>query len=148
MIGGPRDLATTQQCISGLCDILESQGLGIQKHLMLPGPPTLDFSREMTKQLVRLGQNFTAVFCYNDIVDVGMCPRLRECGKKVSEDVSVVGVDNLPVSEAVYHALTTVEIYPWSICLRSVQVLTNTLRGKKSGHKEKIILPPQLIIRA
>ena len=76
MIGGPRDLATTQQCISGLCDILESQGLGIQKHLMLPGPPTLDFSREMTKQLVRLEQNFTAVFCYNDIVIVGVCSEL------------------------------------------------------------------------
>jgi hypothetical protein len=29
-----------------------------------------------------------------------------------------------------------------------VQVLTNTLKGKKSGHKEKIILPTQLIIRA
>jgi LacI family transcriptional regulator len=148
MIGGPRDLATTQQCISGLCDILESQGLDIQKHLMLPGPLTLVFGREMTKQLVRSEQNFTAVFCYNDIVDVGVCPGLRDCGKKVSEDVSVVGVDNLPVSEAAYHALTTVEIYPWPICQRSAQVLTNTLKGKKSGHKEKIILPPQLIIRA
>lgn len=147
MIGGPQDLATTRQRVAGLRDVLESQGLGIQQHLMLPGPPTLDFGREMAKQLVRSEQNFTAVFCYNDIVAVGVCAGLRDCGKKIGEDVSVVGVDNLPESEAAYPALTTVEIYPRSIGQRSAQALINGLKGK-SSHKEKIILPLQLIIRA
>jgi DNA-binding LacI/PurR family transcriptional regulator len=147
IIGGPRDLATTRQRVAGFREVLENHGLGIQNELILPGPPTLDFGREMAKQLVQSGQDFTAVFCYNDIVAVGVCAGLRECGKVIGEDISVVGVDNLPESEAAYPALTTVEIYPRSIGQRSAQALIKALKTK-NGRKEKIILPLQLIARA
>jgi DNA-binding LacI/PurR family transcriptional regulator len=147
MIGGPRDLATTRQRVAGFREVLESEGLGIQKELILPGPPTLDFGREMAKQLVQSKQDFTAVFCYNDIVAVGVCAGLRDCGRIIGEDISVVGVDNLPESEAIFPALTTVEIYPRSIGQRSAQALINALKNK-NDRKEKIILPLRLIIRA
>jgi hypothetical protein len=93
MIGGPRDLTTTQQCISGLCNILESQGLGIQKHLMLPGPPpsTLDFGCEIAKQLVRWDRILQPYFV-TTISLLSVCVLNCEItAKKVGEDVSVVG---------------------------------------------------------
>jgi LacI family transcriptional regulator len=146
IIGGPWELATTRQRIAGFREVMDHHGLSVQQELILSGPPTLDFGREMTKQLVQSGENFTAVFCYNDIVAVGVCAGLRASGKKVAEDISVVGVDNLPESEAAFPALTTVEIYPRSIGKRAAEALIKALKDM-SDRKEKIILSPKLIAR-
>ena len=147
MIGGFQELATTRHRIAGFREVIDSRGLSVQKELILPGPPTLEFGREMAIRLVQSGQKFTAVFCYNDIVAVGVCAGLRSSGKKIAEDISVIGVDNLPESEAAFPALTTVEIYPRSIGRRSAEALIKALKNK-SNRKEKVILPLQLIARA
>ena len=51
----------------------------------------------------------TAAFCSADLIAAGLIAGLHKNGKRVPEDVSVMGFDNLSVARIVYPALTTVD---------------------------------------
>lgn len=53
---------------------------------------------------------FTAVCCANDLAAVGVIRALREAGRRVPDDVSVVGFDDLAVAALVEPPLTTVRV--------------------------------------
>ena len=52
----------------------------------------------------------TAVLAYNDLVAYGLIDRFRQRGVRVPDDISVVGVDNLPMSALTTPSLTSVGI--------------------------------------
>ena len=52
----------------------------------------------------------TAVLCGNDDLALGVIRALREAGRAVPGDVSVVGFDDIPQAEFVTPALTTVRL--------------------------------------
>ena len=70
----------------------------------------------------------TAVLAYNDLVALGILKRLRRRGVRVPEDISVVGVDNIPMSTLTTPALTSVGI-PLVNCGRAgVDMLLSLVR--------------------
>jgi DNA-binding LacI/PurR family transcriptional regulator len=52
----------------------------------------------------------TVVICVNNFMALGVLRRLRERGLRVPQDVSVVGYDNIHLSEFTCPALTTVNV--------------------------------------
>jgi len=56
----------------------------------------------------RLGRTFTGLFAFNDISAIGAVQALREAGRRVPEDVSVVGFDDIQSAAFQNPALTTV----------------------------------------
>jgi LacI family transcriptional regulator len=59
---------------------------------------------------VRSGDPFDAVFCGSDQIARGVADALREAGRRVPEDVAIVGFDNWEVmAEACRPPLTTVD---------------------------------------
>jgi len=71
---------------------------------------TLDGGRLATRSLLTSGFEPTAVVCVNDVMAVGALRELRECGKRVPQEISVTGFDNVKLSEFCFPALTTVHI--------------------------------------
>lgn len=70
----------------------------------------------------------TAVLAYNDLVAFGILKRLRQRGVRIPEDISVVGVDNIPMSTLTTPALTSVGI-PLVNCGRAgVDMLLSLVR--------------------
>jgi LacI family transcriptional regulator len=67
-----------------------------------------DLGYRVTRELLQRTSSFTALFAFNDIAAFGAIRALREAGRSVPEDVSVVGFDD--VQTAAYHTpgLTTV----------------------------------------
>jgi LacI family transcriptional regulator len=79
--------------------------LVVQLHGDLPSP---ELGHRATHDLLARGEPFTAIFAFNDIAAFGAIRALREAGRRVPADVSVVGFDD--VQTAAYHTpgLTTV----------------------------------------
>src|SRR6202043_1375125 len=63
---------------------------------------------EVTRKLLATGEAFTALFAFNDISAIGAIRALREAGRRVPEDVSVVGFDDIQSAAFQNPALTTV----------------------------------------
>jgi DNA-binding LacI/PurR family transcriptional regulator len=60
--------------------------------------------------LLRRHPNLTAIFCESDALAIGACRALREMGKRVPGDVSVIGFYDRPLSSYVRPSLTTVRM--------------------------------------
>ena len=50
----------------------------------------------------------TAIYCYNDLTAIGLLRGLREAGRRVPDDISVVGLDDIAAASWTAPSLTTV----------------------------------------
>ena len=69
---------------------------------------TFDWGSEAAASIVA-NKRITAAFCTADLIAAGLLAGLHKLGKRIPEDVSVMGFDNLSISTMVYPALTTVD---------------------------------------
>lgn len=73
-----------------------------------------DFSRdggyEAGRRFCQQDSGSTAVFVSSDVMAGGFCTALREGGRSIPADVSVVGFDDVPVAADLYPPLTTVRL--------------------------------------
>ena len=89
----------------------------------------------------------SAVLAYNDLVAFGLLTRLRHRGVHVPQDISVVGVDNTPMSALTAPALTTVGI-PLVNCGRAgVDMLLALVREPSAPPTHHHDLSFQLFVR-
>ena len=89
----------------------------------------------------------TAVVAYNDLVALGLLDRLRHRGVAVPSQMSVIGIDNIPMAALGYPALTSVGI-PLVGCGRAgVDMLLGVLRDPQSPPAYHHDLSFQLVVR-
>ena len=88
----------------------------------------------------------TAVFCANDELALGLIRAMHEQGRRVPQDVSVVGFDGLAVGEYSFPPLTTVRQPVESICRAAVSTLLAQLNGQRPADTE-MLFAPDLIVR-
>lgn len=84
--------------------------------MQVPSPiylrPTLNGAYEDMKHLLEKGnfQPQSAFFAENDSVAIGCSRALQEAGYRVPEEISIIGVDDIPYSSVTMPALTTMRI--------------------------------------
>ena len=86
----------------------------------------------------------TAVFAANDQMALGVLAAMREAGRDVPGDVSVVGFDD--IAEAAYFApaLTTIRQDLAALGTRSVEMLLAVLAGEAA---QQVEIAPELVVR-
>ncbi|MBX6721785.1 MAG: LacI family DNA-binding transcriptional regulator [Dactylosporangium sp.] len=116
----------------------------------IPVPPALvgDWSaRSGYEAGVRLAADpdVTAVFVANDHMALGVLRALALAGRRVPQDVSVVGFDDVPESPYYPPALTTVRQDFEAVGVQAVAALLARINGQEPAPRE--LLVPELIIR-
>jgi LacI family transcriptional regulator len=97
--------------------------------------------------LIEKSNNFTAVFCFNDIAAIGAIRALKDAGLRVPEDVSVVGFDDI-LSAAYYSPSLTTVCQPLAeMGKRGAQVLLNRIAHRDEEYPTEIVMAPKLIVR-
>jgi DNA-binding LacI/PurR family transcriptional regulator len=100
-----------------------------------------------TRQLFASGFRPTAIVCVNDFMALGVSRALREMGLAVPRDVSVVGCDNISLSEFAFPALSTIHI-PRERIGHLVSAALMTPDGEPSPlWGRETVIEPELIIR-
>ena len=74
----------------------------------MEGDFTFDRGRAAVKQMMADGIDFDAVFAHNDLSAAGALLAIREAGRRVPEDVALVGFDDIPYASHTDPPLTTV----------------------------------------
>ena len=92
-----------------------------------------------------LDAGVTAVFCYNDMIAVGVLMACRERGIAVPQELNVIGFDDIKIASYVMPPLTTVHQPKVQLGRLATQVMLDLLNNRP-GHNH--ILQPTLTLRA
>ena len=66
---------------------------------------------EACQKLLQQNRSFSAIFCVNDLMAIGCLNALHEARKRVPEDISVIGFDDIDLAEHLQPPLTTVRVH-------------------------------------
>ncbi|GAA1274952.1 LacI family DNA-binding transcriptional regulator [Saccharothrix xinjiangensis] len=142
-ISGPEDRVHTHHRIRAVEEVLEEHGLGTA-----PSVTSGDFSPDGAVDAVRemlAHLRPTAILFANDSMAVAGLSTARRLGVEVPRDLSIIGHDDLPMSELVYPRLTTVRQDLVGLGRAAARVLLAALGEVDDGHVQ--VNPPELVIR-
>jgi len=116
---------------AGFRQALRQNGLQPESCCRIALEPTLEGAcRDMNKVLAeRSGTLPTAFFADNDIIACGAMKALQERGFRVPEDISLVGIDDMPFCELTGPRLTTVRVFKQEIGGIAVRRLMEKIAG-------------------
>lgn len=110
--------------------------------------PTPQPGYDMVWKLLRTAPLFTALFAFNDISALGAIRALREAGKRVPEDVSVVGFDDIQSAAFQNPGLTTIRQPLREMGMTAAETLVGRISSPKNlDYPKSIVVEPQLIVR-
>lgn len=97
------------------------------------------------EQLLALSRRPTAVLCYNDMSALGAMHGIRSAGLRVPDDISIVGFDDLYISQYLDPPLTTIRQPMRQMGRLAMETLIGILSGARAQHNIKV--PGELIVR-
>lgn len=100
VIAGPSTLLTVRQRVEGVGDGLRT----------IEADFTREGGRDATRRLLTADPGITALIALNDLMAAGVLAAASELGRRVPEDLSVIGFDDLPFAADLSPALTTVRL--------------------------------------
>ncbi|MEO8570923.1 MAG: LacI family DNA-binding transcriptional regulator [Chloroflexota bacterium] len=88
---------------------------------------------------------FDAAFVASDVVALGAIGALREAGRRVPDDVSIVGFDDIPLAAYFDPPLTTVRLPAFELGQAAGRALVERLADRAIPHRT--LLPTELMVR-
>jgi DNA-binding LacI/PurR family transcriptional regulator len=142
-VAGHPKWSEARRRITGWKAALASAGAEI--HPQLQGDWSVESGYEAGLRLA-MDQAVTAVFVANDHMALGVMRAMHEAGRRVPDDVCVVGFDDIPEASFLTPALSTVRQDFTEVGRRSVALLLAQLEG---GIREPVTVSvePELIVR-
>jgi DNA-binding LacI/PurR family transcriptional regulator len=146
-IAGPQDMGVGQDRLDGYRDGLRAVGLPAGDDLVEAG----DFTEEggaaaMGRLLERPGRPVDAVFAASDLMAAGALRTLRAAGRRVPDDVAVVGFEDSAVARYAQPPLTTVRQPIEEMGRQAARLLLAKVAGEAAGMH--LILDVELVVRA
>ncbi|MHA6625647.1 LacI family DNA-binding transcriptional regulator [Pseudonocardia sichuanensis] len=148
-IAGPDDWLDARWRVEGWRAALIAAGAPV------PEPERGDWSARSgfaaAQRLLAADPGLTAVFAANDHMALGALRALDEAGRRVPEDVSVVGFDDVPEAEFFRPPLTTVRQHFPEAGRRAVRLLLDIIRPDEAagtGTDSALdLVPTELLVR-
>jgi DNA-binding LacI/PurR family transcriptional regulator len=148
-IAGPSDWLDARWRVEGWRAALEEAGAPV------PSPEAGDWGARSgfaaMQRLLAAHPDLTAVFAANDHMALGALRALDEAGRRVPEDVSIVGFDDVPEAEFFRPPLTTVRQHFPEAGRRAVRLLLDIIRPEEALDlgldAEPDLVPTELVVR-
>ena len=131
--------------IAGVRKSLTQAGLSLPANFVTEQAFNLEGGRLGLRQLMRLRRKPTAIFCGNDLLAVGAMLEAERMGLDVPSDLSICGIDNLEISEAINPGLTTVSLPTQDLGRIAAQYMLSAISGEIIAAKS--LLPFELVVR-
>ena len=123
---------------------LDNAGLTPDPRLQVAAVSTESSGSEGLRTLIAREVQFDAVFGASDLIAIGALTALTMAGRRVPEDVAVVGFDGIPMGAVTRPSLTTVAQDTKRAGEALVASLINQINGRAA---ENMILQPRLVVR-
>ena len=149
--GNQRGGRLQRQRRAGVLAELRAAGLDLPPHYDLAAPDgRLSSGAALAEQLLRLGRPPTALVCFNDMQALGLMQALQQAGRRLPEDLSVAGFDDLTLTALVHPALTTYHQPTWElgqVAAHAALVQLGEAVDDPRAAEPIITLPGRLVVR-
>jgi LacI family transcriptional regulator, repressor for deo operon, udp, cdd, tsx, nupC, and nupG len=145
-ISGPVPEIMSVKRREGFRRAMAEAGLAVPDGYEQRGDYLLHTGQELCRRLFELPVPPTAIFVANDEMAYGAIHELRRLGRDVPGDVSVVGFDDLYLSEAFYPPLTTISQPRAEIGCEAMTLLLGMFSGAE-GPGGPVVMPTRLKVR-
>jgi len=98
------------------------------------------------ERLLKQGGKPTAIFAANDAMAIGCMQYLKAVGKRIPDDVAVVGFDDIEISSHVEPRLTTVRVPKEEMGKLAVRLLVDIIKSKVETITT-VHIPVELVVR-
>ncbi len=135
-ITGPRHHGNLTARASGFLRALA--GLDCAEPVILYGANNFSGGYELTRELLDQHGEITAIFAANDIMAFGAARAIYESGRRIPQDISLIGFDNLELSSVIHPPLTTIHQPKYEIGKEAVEILLRlAARDSAKDSKDK-----------
>jgi DNA-binding LacI/PurR family transcriptional regulator len=128
----------------GYSQALDQAPSGTAKRKTLTTHMAPDRAFESMMAFIQKGEEFDGVICATDIIAISVIRALAASGRRVPDDVSVVGYDDLAIAAQTFPPLTTVRQNIEQGATHLVDLLFRRMEGEATG---SITMAPELIVR-
>jgi DNA-binding LacI/PurR family transcriptional regulator len=146
-VAGPLDMSAGIDRLRGYVDATRAAGMLAASDRVMQGDFTEAAGYRAMKLLLDETPEIDGVFIASDLMGVGALRALRELGRRVPDDVAVVGFDDAPLAPYTDPPLTTVRQPVVLLGQEMVRLLLCRL-SEPPGDPKAIILPTELVVRA
>ncbi|MGC5324323.1 LacI family DNA-binding transcriptional regulator [Brevibacillus sp. SYSU BS000544] len=144
-IYGPQDMITARQRLSGYEDAVKSFDW-FSPSLMVEGNFRIDGGQQAIETLINRHPDIDGLFAGNDLMAVGAVKALTRLGKKVPEDIAVIGFDGIGLTEIVEPELTTIAQPIYEMGRLAATTLIQKITGERIDNQIRE-LDVKLIVR-
>jgi LacI family transcriptional regulator len=149
VIRGPSNTSTSRDRDAGFADALADAGLHVDDALVREGSYSHQSGYQHARDLLRLPERPTAIFCGNDIIGLGAIDAARSMGIDVPSEVSIIGFDDVPMAAWEVFQLTTVRQPLADMATAAVHMLAERIeRGGELGAGREQMFATSLVRRA
>ena len=142
---GPEDQEDSVWREQGYREALRTHDIAFDPTLVAMGGFNREIAQVAVEQWIMESVEIDAIFTGDDDSAIGVILALRQAGKRVPEDIAIVGFDDSPFSASLTPPLTTVRAPTEQVGLEAVRQLVHLIRGE--GVEPQVILPTDLVIR-
>jgi DNA-binding LacI/PurR family transcriptional regulator len=146
-ITGPRDMVAGIDRLAGYRDALTDAGIEIDESLIATGDFTQAGGEAAMERLLRDRPDLDAVFCASDLMAVAALGVLQGAGRRVPDDVALVGYDDSPIATTSRPPLSSVRQPIEEMGREMVHLLAGSI-GQAGRVPRRIVLTTELIARA
>jgi LacI family transcriptional regulator len=147
VIAGPPGLPTAAARLHGFAGGLRQEGIPLpDSRIVHADYYTRDAGLAAGWELLASHPELTAVFCGNDLIALGVLAAASERGRRVGRDLSVIGFDDIFISQLVNPPLTTVRQPIARLGGEAAQLALAALAGRGGGPR-RLVLPVELVVR-
>lgn len=136
---------TRRRRLAGYAAGLSEAGIPLDEALIVSGDLGMDSGKDCAIQLLSRSQPPTALIAANNPMAIGAVRAVRDAGRSVPGDVSVIGFDDSPMSEIMDPPLSVVRQPLREIGEAAAGLLVRQMEGL--GGLERVELEPSLILR-
>ena len=141
ILGGPPEVSTAADHITGYRRALAEVGLNCDPALIFHGLLRQEGGYQMTQQALALTAQPTALFAANNFITIGVSRALKNAKLKVPDDMAMVAFDDLPAALILEPFLTVAAQPAYEMGQIATELLLARLSGKAPGGSCRIVLP-------
>jgi len=145
-LSGPSKFTYTEDRLKGYRSALEANGLPYDEELVWNSELVESAAYEAVKEKAKKF-DFSGIFVAGDVQAVGAVHALRDLGKQVPGDVSLVSVCNSELTKHFEPSITTVDLHEYWLGNWAANRLIQEIEGGERD-RPKVVVPGDLIVRA